>query len=178
MSKKDGKSGGLTSINGGKSGKTPTQDTPTQRVIDLTQVRAQRNLDNRRTVERYFLHHMIDAVCEFDAGTQVPIEIVEVSEAGCSFRIPTSKSATLPRDAQGALRPIRAKFYFSRDSYLLVGLEVINSTPDIAGGGHTIRFGCKIDETFASTDAYRQFVRFLEAFCAAASRDTKQVSAF
>jgi hypothetical protein len=189
-------SGGNNGSNGHHGTTTPTTTTtPTNRdgdtttpgataggnskVIDLSTIRAQRNNDNRRTVERFFLQHMIDAYCEVGGGhQQLPIEIVEVSENGCSFRISPDKAKTLPRDGKGAIAPIAARLYFSRDSYLRIGLHVVNSTPEITSGGNTLRFGCRVDEAFASTEAYRQFVLFMEQFAKHCSRDSKQVSAF
>ena len=179
MPKKDKGSGGLTSIPGGKSGGDrgfATDGPASKQVIDLGTVRAQRNLDNRRSVERYFLNHMIDAFCEVEGNQPLSVEIVDVSENGCSFRINAEKGKTLPRDASGAYAPIRAKFYFSSDSYLLIGLNVANVSPEIGGGGQNVRVGCQVDETFASSGAFRQFVRFIEAFSEACSRDTKHAS--
>ena len=193
MNKKNTKSGGLKSIKGGKGGHhgedptVPNGNTieagPTvlgpSKVIDFASVRAQRNLDNRRNFERFVLRHMIDVYCEIDGGAQqLPLEIVEVSESGCSFRLPTDQGKVLPRDTMGEIVPLQFRFYFSRDSYLRVGLFVVNSTRDIGNGGSAIRFGCKIDESFASAEAYRQFVRFMEQFAKHALSDSKQVSGY
>jgi hypothetical protein len=187
MSKKSGKSGGLKSIPGGNSGRIggdgtgngggdgpqdpTTPSTPISNVIDFTAIRAKRSQDNRRTVERYFLHHMVDAIVELEEGKELSLEIVEASESGCSFRLAANKIKLLP---QGQ---IRTRFYFSRESYLLIGLDIVNSTPEIGTGVPATRFGCKVDSTFASTDAYIQFVRFVEAFSAAASRDSQHATA-
>lgn len=207
MSKKTTKSGRLTSIKGGKggggngisnghggnygngdgnsndhaNGNTSEREAPTafgpSKVIDFTSARAQRNLDNRRAVERFFLQHMIDVYCEIDGGQkQLPIEIVEVSETGCSFRLTVDKGTALPRDTTGALIPILARFYFSRDSYLRIGFSVINVTQEIGSQGKSMRYGCRVDETFASAEAYRQFARFMEQFARHAMRDAKQAS--
>lgn len=188
MPKKDKKSGGLTSIPGGLSagggngaggdGNNVDNANATIRgaehhVIDLTTVRAQRSKDTQRNVERYFLHHMIDAFCEIEGEKPFSVEIIEASETGCSFRVHTETSKRFPRDASGALAPIRAKFYFSRDSYLLVGLNMVYITPEIGTGGQNVRIGCQLDEAFASTNAFRQFVRFIEAFSQTCMRDGK-----
>ena len=196
MSKKNTTSGKLTSIKGGKgSGSSHDGDgdsglpngnttdggahvTGPHKVIDFTSARAQRNLDNRRNFERFFLQHIIDVYCEVDGGQKLPIEIVEVSESGCSFRISTDKSKSLPRDTTGEFIPLHVRFYFSRESYLRVGLFVINSTREVGSGSQSVRFGCKIDETFASAEAYRHFVRFMEQLAKNALRDTKQVSSY
>jgi hypothetical protein len=203
MSKKS-KSSGLKSIRGGKDGggygvsngngqdhtpenttvpestaEEPQRETPfgASKVIDFAQVRAQRNLDNRRNFERHFLQHIVDVYCETGKeGEMVPVEIVEVSESGCSFRISTESSKLLPRDTTGTLLPLPLRLYMSRDSYMRIGLFVINSTRDIAGGIQSIRFGCRVDNTFASSEAYRQFVRFMEQFARHAQRDSKKAS--
>lgn len=176
--KKSKKSGGLTSITGGR-GTTPGDvTTPTDNVVDFSTVKAQRNQENRRAVERFFLGRMVDVICEVGGKAEFPLELVEVSETGCSFRLTQEKGKSLPRDAKGEITPLNTRFYFSGDSYLKVGLNVVNVTPDIAGGGHTIRLGCAVDPAFASSEAYRQFVRFMEIFATHCSRDTKQVSAF
>lgn len=204
MSKKNTKSGGskLTSIKGGRgagisdgTGTTSHDDvdasfpngntitdtpigTPPSKVIDFSSARAQRNLDNRRHFERFFLQHMIDVHLETEGNQKTPIEIVEVSETGCSFRLSTEKAKTLPRDTAGELLPLHVRFYFSRESYLRVGFFAVNSTRDIGAGGNSVRFGCKVDESFASTEAYRQFARFMEQLAKHALRDARQVSGY
>ena len=143
-------------------------------VVDFTSVRAQRSLDNRRTFERFFMQHIVDAYCELAGGREmVPLELVEVSETGCSYRIPSEKTSVLPRDTTGAILPIQMRLYFSKDSYLRIGMFVVNQARDIAHHGNSTRFGCRVDETFASSEAYRGFVRFMEQFSNHAARDAK-----
>jgi hypothetical protein len=163
--------------NGNTVGTGPV-GTPPNKVIDFSSVRAQRNLDNRRNFERFFLQHMIDVYCEVDGNQKMPIEIVEISESGCSFRLSTERAKNLPRDTKGELIPVHVRFYFSKESYLRVGFFAVNSTRDIANGTQSVRFGCKVDESFASTEAYRQFARFMEGLAKHALRDTKQVSGY
>jgi hypothetical protein len=203
--KKNTKSGGLTSIPGGKSGSTPSgtggnkngnrrgggggngrdggndgnKPTSNGNVVDFTSVRAQRSMDNRRTFERFFMQHLVDVYCEINGAKEMlPVEMVEISESGCSFRVRAEKVELLPRDTTGAILPLQIRLYFSKDSYLRIGMSVVNSTRDIAANGQTTRFGCRVDETFASTEAYRQFARFMQLFANHAARDTKHASAY
>jgi hypothetical protein len=172
------KSGGLTSIGGGR-GRTPEGPTgPVDNVVDFTTARSQRNQDNRRAVERFFLGRMVDVICEIGGKAEFPLELVEVSETGCSFRITNEKRHLLPYDTAGKPLPLNTRFYFSSDSYLKVGLNIVNVTADIADGHQSVRVGCQVDPAFASSEAYRQFVRFMDEFAQHCSRDTKQVSAF
>lgn len=203
MSKKNSKSGGLTSIPGGKSGNSPTSTsgnkngirrgggngrdggdgsdgtTTNGNIVDFISVRAQRSMDNRRTFERFFMQHLVDVYCEINGSKEMlPVEMVEVSETGCSFRVRAEKTEILPRDTTGKILPIQLRLYFSKDSYLRIGMTVVNATRDIAASGRTMRFGCRVDETFASTEAYRQFARFMQLFANHAARDTKHASAY
>jgi hypothetical protein len=170
----------FTSIPGGRGKEEQTTAPPgSSKVIDLTSIRAKRNQESRRGVERFFMQTMIDAYCELeDDKVQLPIEIVEVSESGCSFRVSSEKSQALPKGKDGGYLPLPVRLYFSRDSFLRVNFDVINVTTDIAGGGQKLRFGCRLDTAFASSEVYCQFVRFVQTFAQHCGRDTKQFAAY
>jgi hypothetical protein len=173
-----GKGGGPTGRDFDSIGNTIQGAAPNGNVVDFTSARAQRNLDNRRVFERFFMQHMVDVYCEINGREMIPVEMVEISESGCSFRVPADKTEVLPRDTTGAIQPLNIRLYFSKDSYLRIGMSVVNSTRDIAHKGQAMRYGCRIDESYASTDAYRQFARFMAQFVAHAARDTKNVSSY
>jgi hypothetical protein len=179
MTKKTKGSGNLTSISGGRNGGDNTL-TPQEnnQVIDFAAVRAKKNLESRRSVERFFLQNMVDAYCELDGGKHLlPLDMVEVSENGCSFRLSADKREELPMGTNGNPATLSVRLYFSRDSFLRVGFQMMNVNPEIGTGGTPkLRFGCKLDEAFASSDAYRQFAKFMESFTNHASRETKWVS--
>ena len=183
--RKKSRSGGLKSIPGGKSGKsgggngagTDATDPKANpfKILDFTAAKEHRTEENRRSVERYFMQHLVDVFCEIDGKEPLPIELVEISESGCSFRLVTEKVKILPKNSKGEFLPITTRVYFSKQSYLKVGFNIISSTADIGGGVQMTRFGCKVDEAFASSAVYSQFARFMESFAAHCCRDTKQI---
>lgn len=175
-----GNGGGPTdTIDGNSAQSSATRESPSK-VIDFEAARAQRSNETRRSRERFFLSHMIEVYCEIEGGQKpFAIEVVEVSEDGCSFRLPIDQAKNLPRDASTVgIAPIQTRIYFSRDSYLRVGFEIVNSARDITARGSAIRYGCRLDGNYASAEAYRQFVRFMEQFAKHATSDDKKIHAY
>ena|SRR5579859_1918680 len=152
----------------GGSGRDPSQ------VIDFAEVRAQKLEEKRRSTERILFKHLLSVYSVVGDATMCPIELVDVSEEGCSFQIPFNPEKVWPSD----LTEIPLRLYFSQDTFLEVYVQIQNSRPSIENGVRFTRFGCAIDKTRTSAVAYQQFVRFLKSYAEYAQKDSGGVTVF
>ena len=60
----------------------------TEKVVDFNQKRAQKLDEKRRKTERIFFQNMIGCYSVIGDRSMRPIEILDVSEDGCSFQVP------------------------------------------------------------------------------------------
>ena len=147
----------------------------TEKVVDFNQKRAQKLDEKRRKTERIFFQNMIGCYSVIGDRSMRPIEILDVSEDGCSFQVPFD--AKNPWPAETVEIPIR--MYFSSDTYIPIVLRVQNSTATIGEGGmRHIRYGCSVDKTLQTYGAYREFVRFLALYSEQAHQDNGSASTF
>jgi hypothetical protein len=148
-------------------------DTP--KVVDFNQKRAEKLEDKRRKTERIFFQNMIGVYSVIGDRSMRPIEILDVSEEGCSFQVPFD--AKNPWPAETVEIPIR--MYFSADTYIPVMLRVQNSTATIGeGGARYVRYGCSVDKSTQTYGVFREFVRFLTLYSEQAHRDQGGGSVF
>lgn len=146
-------------------------------VVDFNEARAQRLEEKRRTTERIFFKHLMGVYTVISHSAMSPIELIDLSEEGCSFQIPYEpghSEPAWPKDTTDL--PIR--MYFSQDTYLEVRVKIQNSRPSIENNRRYCRFGCQVDPTTQSYIAYQQFVRFLKAYAEHAHQDRGDVSIF
>lgn len=153
--------------------KTPTQEEKPQ-VIDFSEARAQRMDEKRRKTERIFFKHLLGIYCVTESTELKQVELMDVSEEGCSFQVPFDANNPWPRSAT----EINLRLYFSQDTYIPVVLKVQNSRPCIEEGVRYQRYGCLVDQSVTSYEAYRQFVRFLSLYSEHAHKDTGKVTLF
>jgi hypothetical protein len=130
--------------------------------------------EKRRKAERIFFKHLLSVYCVTGNDQMKQIEIIEVSEDGCSFQVPYDPRNPWPTTATDL--PIR--LYFSQDTYIPILLNVHNSKPSIDDGVRYVRFGCSVDKAMSSYPAYEQFVKFLKAYSEHAHKDKGDVSVF
>lgn len=145
-----------------------------QQVVDFTEARQQRLEEKRRSAERVFFKHLLSVYCVVGEHQMRPIELIEVSEDGCSFQVPFDGDKPWPNEATEM--PIR--LYFSQDTYISLMLTIANSRPCIDQGVRYVRFGCTVDKTLSSYPAFEQFVRFLRAYSEHSHKDKGDVSVF
>lgn len=137
-----------------------TQKTEKPRVVDFQEIREKKLEEKRRKNERVFFKNMLGIYSVMENEKIRPIEIIDLSEDGLSFQVPFSPEDPWPKD----LKSVPIRFYFSQDSYLPLVLEIKNSRPCISEGSRYIRYGCKIDQTVSTFEAFQQFVRFLKLY--------------
>jgi hypothetical protein len=100
--------------------------------------------------------------------TLIPIELVDVSEAGLGFQIRHKEEVSWPVD----LTNQRIRLYFSPESFMEVVVDVRNSRPVIEHGIRMIRFGAEVQTEQKAYKAWAQFVGFLRAYSDVSQKDT------
>ncbi len=153
------------------SHRTPSTE---NQVVDFMEVRAQKLDEKRRKNERIFFKQMLGVYCVAGNEQLRALEICDVSESGCAFQIPYTGVNPWPNaDAELSLR-----LYFSQDTYLPVQVRVQHSRSHIDNGTRYLRFGCTVDQSSSSYEAYQQFVRFLKLYSEHAHKDMGDVTLF
>jgi hypothetical protein len=144
------------------------------RVVDFSRVREKRLEQKKRRTERILCRNMVSVYSTTSGGKLFPLDLIEVSEGGCSFQVPAdSWSNQLIKNDEIPLR-----IYFSHDTYLEVFAKIVHSSPSIENNRHHIRYGCNIDKTVKSYSVYKLFVQFLEEYSIQAHKDLGTASAF
>jgi hypothetical protein len=143
-------------------------------VIDIQQVREKRTREKKRRAERIFFKNLLSVYSVTDSQKLIPIELIEVSEDGCSFQVEHQSENPWPKQSDEI--PIR--FYFSSDTYLEVAVKIANSSPSIDQSVRMVRFGCLIDQSLRSYPAYQQFVRFLRMYAEHSCQEVGSQSGF
>jgi hypothetical protein len=156
------------SVSNGKD--EPKED----QVIDFNKVREKRIEEKRRNTERIFLRDLLGVYSVAGQGKMFPVELIEVSEEGCSFQLPYDPKNPWPKD--GKEMPLR--LYFNREMYLEIYVQIKHSRHSIDKKQRYIRYGCSIDRTTQSYPAYQQFVRFLKLYSEHAYKDKGDVTVF
>jgi hypothetical protein len=151
-------------------------DTPSTKnqVVDFNQARAQKLEEKRRKTERIFFKHLLSVYSVVGDREMMPIEFLDLSEQGCSFQIPYDPANPWPKDANDV--PLR--IYFSQDTFLEIRVKIQNSRPSIEGNRRYVRYGCAIDTSVSSYEAYAQFVRFLKTYSEHAHKDRGDLTVF
>ena len=91
---------------------TPTDREFESRVVDFNEVRAQKLEEKRRKTERIFMNHFLGVYCVTGNNSMHQIEMVDLSEEGCSFQVPFDGNKPWPAELQDL--PVR--LYFSQDT--------------------------------------------------------------
>ena len=148
--------------------------TERSQIIDFAEVRAQKLEEKRRSTERILFKHLLSVYSVVGDSSMCPIELMDVSEDGCSFQIPYNPAKAWPAD----MTEIPLRLYFSQDTFLEVHVQIQNSRPSIENGTRYTRFGCMVDKTRTSYVAYQQFVRFLKTYSEFSQKDTGNITVF
>jgi hypothetical protein len=146
-----------------------------QQVVDFSEARAQKLDEKRRKTERIFFKKILGVYCvkSGNSSAMQPIELVEVSEEGCSFQIPYESRKNFSRE-----ETLTTRLYFSQDTYIPLMLKVVHSRPAVVDGARYQRFGCVVEPNSSTYDVYQQFVRFLKLYSEQAHRDMGEMSVF
>lgn len=149
-------------------------NTPDHQVIDLNEVRTQRLEDKRRKTERVFMNQFLGVYCMTGSNSMHQIEIVDVSDEGLGFQVPYNAEKASPIVDKEF--PIR--LYFNQESFLQVHVTVQNQRTAIQNGTRYTRYGCAVDPTTSTFEAYQAFVKFLQIYGAVSQKDKGDVNVF
>ncbi len=147
--------------------KDDTDGVQNDQVIDFKKVREKRIQEKQRNAERIFFKNLLSVYSIMENTKLIPIDLIEVSEEGCSFQIPYSLQNQWPKK----MDEIPIRLYFSADTYFEINVKIQNSSPSIDGASRLVRFGCLIDKTRSSYPTYQHFVRFLKLYAEHSHRD-------
>jgi len=154
--------------------RTGSSDGESSQVIDFSKAREQKLDEKRRKTERIFFRQILGIYTVSGDDRLREIEIVDVSEEGCSFQVPFKQEEPWPGD----LEELTLRFYVTQDTYLPVLVKIQNSRPSIVDGIRYVRYGCAVDQTASSYPAYQQFVRFLKTYAVHAHKDDGNITFF
>ena len=160
--------------NNSGSGEVTGSTTTGSHVIDFNEARAQRLEEKRKNTERILFRHLLSVYSVVGDSTMCPIEVIDISEEGCSFQVPFNPTKPWPTD----MSEIPLRLYFSQDTYLEIRVIIQNSRPSIENGARFTRFGCVVDKSVQSYQAYQQFVRFMKLYSEHSHKDTGNVTVF
>ena len=151
------------------NGKTPHLEiTPEHQVIDLNQIRERKLIQKRRQTERIFFENFVSVYSVKSEKEIIPIEVIDVSEDGCSFQIPHHPEQTPSIQTS----EVTLRFYFNSSSYMEILGRIEYSKHSISNQKRYIRFGCSIDKTTQSYPAYEHFVKFLKLYAESSRAET------
>ncbi len=153
----------------------PTGEGPgADNVVQLTKMRSVKLANDRRKAERYFLRDLVQVFCVLEEGEEkklLPIEVLEASATGCSFRIPVDAGKANPD-----LTDVKLRFYFSSESFLPIEFTVKDRIRVLDGGRHYARFGCAVNEAFQAYPAYLHFITFIGVYARHSKVDHKRAA--
>jgi hypothetical protein len=159
---------------GGGNNNTGTTDNEVSQIIDFGEARAQRLDEKRRKTERIFFKNLLSVYCVSAGDKMRQMELIEISEEGCSFQIPFDSANPWPRN----ITQFPVRMYFSQDTYIQIDITIRNSSPYIDNGVRYTRYGCSVDTTTPTYAAFAQFVKFLKTYSELARKDAGDVSLF
>jgi hypothetical protein len=140
-------------------------------IINLNQFRNRKQEEKKRKTERIFFHNLVGVYGVVNSGKMVPVELIDVSDAGLGIQIPYQSERTWPTESSD----VTLRLYFSEDSFMEIGVSVMNSRPTIENGNRYHRYGCAVDPNHRSYPAWTQFVGFLRAYSDVSERDTGNI---
>ncbi len=146
----------------------------TGRVVDFNEIRNQKLDEKRRTTERIFFKNMLGVYTITGGSEMRQVEIIDVSEEGLAFQVPFDTKSPWPEDV--AEVPVR--LYFTQDTYLEIQLLIQNSRAYLDHGVKFVRYGCKVDRSLRSYEAFKFFVKFLRVYAENSHKDTDKMTVF
>ncbi len=151
------------------------QDAKSAQVINFQKVRDAKIEEKRRKYERVFFKNILGSYCVAEGHGLKAIELVDLSLEGLSFQLPEGSKNL---DGITDNKEMVLRFYFSEDTYIAIQIKILNKRPCIEGGSRYWRFGCAVDTTLQSYDAYKHFVSFLGSYAERSQQDKGELKFF
>ena len=146
----------------------------TQQVVDFSEARAQKLEEKRKNTERIFFKNLLSVYSVVEGSSLVPIEFIDLSEEGCAFQIAYDPTSPWPKDSNQV--PLRV--YFTQNTYLELRVNIKNTKSVIENNRRYVRYGCEVDSSTRSFEAYAQFVRFMRSYAEHAHKDLGKSTVF
>lgn len=143
-------------------------------IVDFNKARENKMEKKRRYTERIFFKNLLSVYAVIGQSKLHPIELMDISEDGCSFQIPYTRETPLLQDAN----PLPLRLYFSQDTYIEIIIHIQHSRPAIENHTRYTRYGCSVDKHVQSYPAFQKFVSFLKAYSEHAHKDLGDVTVF
>src|SRR5689334_3934861 len=112
-----------------RTGNANSGGTTLESVVDFNEAREQRLEEKRRNTERIFFKNLLGVYSVTGHSKMQPIELIDVSEDGCSFQIPYDPDRNWPTSNE-----VPVRLYFSQDTYLEILVRIRHSRPSIESG--------------------------------------------
>jgi len=144
-------------------------------VINFTKVREAKIEERRRRYERILFKHILGVYCVAEGQGLKAVELVDVSTEGLSFQLPVN-SKNLENLAPG--NELTFRFYFSQETFIPVVVKIQNERQCVEEGQRFVRFGCIVDTSCQSYDAYKLFVMFLSKYAETSHQDKGDLKFF
>ena len=151
-----------------------TKTSDKENVIDFVSARKEKIAKKKRKTERLFLKNVLDINCVSSEDIARSVEIVDISEDGCSFKVPLDVKDPWPTKRD----ELTLRLYFSKSTFLPISLSIKHSTPLIQNGVKYVKYGCSIDKSMSSYSTFKQFVNFLKLYSENAHIGHGKITAF
>lgn len=145
------------------------------RVISFNKVREAKIEEKRRKYERVLFKNILGVYCVAEGQGLKAVELVNVSQEGLSFQLP-HQSKNLENLKVGA--ELTFRFYFSQETYIPVHVKIQHEKDCLENGNKYFRFGCAVDQSSKSYEAYKLFVMFLSKYAETANQDKGDLKFF
>lgn len=119
--------------------------------------------DKKRIFERVLFTDFLGSYTEIDShGTTFPVKVVDISREGLSFQVPMAPNLN---ETFGKDKELTLRFYFTKDSFLSVVVNIANMKEHSDNRGETfMRYGGKFDKSLPSFKAMEPFIEFIYKF--------------
>jgi len=139
------------------------------KVLSFNDKREENIERKRRNFERILFNNLLGAYSVIDqAGVVFPIEMLDISHDGMSFRVPRGAiGSTFKKEDDLTLR-----MYFTKDTYVPVLTNIKWSKNSKGEDGEIyLEYGVKFDKSVPTFEALRPFIDFLYKFAELSTED-------
>ena len=138
-------------------------------VLSFSEKREENIERKRRNFERILFNNFLGAYSVIDqAGVVFPIEMLDISQDGMSFRVPRGAVGSSFRKNE----ELTLRMYFTKNSFIPVVSNIMWSK-DVKGddGEIYLEYGVQFDKSIPTFEALKPFIEFLYKFAELSTED-------
>lgn len=143
-------------------------------IIDFKSAQQEKLEEKRRKNQRIIFKNMLGVYGVTGDEKLKSIELLDLSDTGISFRVPFKADNLWPTDSS----ELTIRLYFTQDTYIPLRVKIQNSKSMIEDGIKYTRYGCLIEKSSSSFEAYKKFVEFMKAYSTESYSDQGGVQVF